>query len=804
VLTDLKYALRSLRKSALFTSIAVVCLAVGIAANTTMFSCFNAIVLRPLPFPDPDRLAYAYERHARQAGSSETVSYRNYLDWREQARSFSGLGATAARSLTITEGDEPERYYGQLISANLFPTLGVDPQLGRGFREDEDLPGAPGVVLLSDNVWRRRYNADSTIINRVISLENQAYTVVGVMPPRFAFPFEVDLWIPIAPLLHESPRSARSVSVYGRLQPTATVAQAGAELRTISQRLNAEYSPTSEWTGYAHSLREQFVEPEVRSITTTMFGAVTLVLLIACANVANLLLTRSAARQREIAVRSAIGAGRGRIVRQLLTESLVIAAVAGALAVPLTWLGLRLIDGAIPAEEPLPWFFQWGVDTPTMLYTLGIAAATSVLFGLAPALQVSRGHLFEALKEGAGRGAFGSAKRNKLRSTLVVAEVALSLVLLVGASLFARSFLELQKAGVGFDTAPILTMRYFLPGQTYDDPAAQNLKVQDIIARVEALPNVAGAASSNLLPLSAGGNGGGLIVEGQPVDPGNEPFQRWAGVSGHWFETLGAPLVAGRVFNETEIGGLSEVAIVNQTMANQYWPTGNALGSRFRLTNDPDRSFEVIGIAPDVRVTQLDQTGELPPMAYLPYRFHPNSRNNSLMVRVRDGNAAAVFAAVRQAIREADPAIPVFEVQPMEKVRQLSFWQYKLFSQMFGAFGLIALVLAAIGVYGVISYAVSQRTQEIGVRVALGAQSRNVVGMVLRDALVLAALGVGVGLVGAFGITRVIASFLTVSPTDPVSFGGVALFLTVVAMLASYVPARRAMNVDPLVALRAD
>ena len=804
MLTDLRYALRSLRKSALFTGIAVVCLAIGIAANTTIFSGFNAIVLRPLPFPDPDRLVFAYERHAKQAGSTAAVSYRNYLDWREQARSFAGLGATTARSLTITEGAEPERYLGQLVSANLFPTLGVDPQLGRAFREDEDMPGAPGVVLLSDNVWRRRYNADSSIINRVISLDNQAFTVVGVMPPRFAFPFEVDLWIPIAPMLHASPRTARNVGIYGRILPTATVTQASSELRTISQRLNAEYAPTSEWNGDAHSLREQFVEPEVRSITTTMFGAVTLVLLIACANVANLLLTRSAARQREIAVRSAIGAGRGRIVRQLLTESLILAAMAGALAVPLTWIGLRLIDGAIPPEEPLPWFFDWGVDTPTLLYTLGIAAVTSVIFGLAPALQVSRGRLFDSLKEGAGRGSFGSAKRNKLRSTLVIAEVALSLVLLVGASLFARSFLELQKAGVGFDTAPILTMRYFLPGQRYDDPVAQNLRVQDLIARVEALPNVAGAASSNLLPLGAGGNGGGLIVEGQPVEPGNEPFLRWAGVSGHWFETLGAPLVAGRVFNESEIGGLNEVAIVNQTMANQYWPTGNALGSRFRLTNDPDRSFEVIGIAPNVRVTQLDNTGALPPMAYLPYRFHPHSRNNALMVRVRDGNAAAAFAAVRQAIREADPAIPVFEVRPMEKVRQLSFWQYKLFSQMFGAFGIIALVLAAIGVYGVISYGVSQRTQEIGVRVALGARNGTVVAMVLREAMVLAGLGVAVGLVGALGITRVIASFLTVSATDPVSFGGVALFLTVVALIASYVPARRAMQVDPLVALRAD
>jgi putative ABC transport system permease protein len=800
---DVRYAARTLRKSPLFTVIAVVCLSVGIATNTTLFSCFNALVLRPLPFTNPDELAFVFDRDpAWGPRSSSTISYRTYLDWREQSRSFAALGATSGRSLVITDGEEPERFAGTLITANLFPALGVTPQLGRNFREDEDRAGADRVVLLSDAVWKRRYAGDSTIINRVIAINSVPHTVVGVMPPRFQFPEDAELWVTMAPLLGDNPREARSVLAYGRVKPGIPVADAAKELAGISKTLNAQYAPTSKLLGDARPLREQFVDSEVTLITATMFGAVTLVLLIACANVANLMLTRASARQREIAVRAAIGAGRGRIVRQLLTESLMIAGISGLVAIPLTWLGLKLIDRGIPPENPMPWYFHWGIDAETLAYTFVIAIVTSVVFGLIPALQVSRGRLYDALREGGGRGSFGSAKKNRLRSSLVIAEVALSLVLLVGASLFTRTFLGLQRADVGFNTSNIMSLRFYLPGQRYDSVSAMRARVEDVLQRVKAIPNVRTATASNSIPLGSCCNGANVIIEGQPRDVGNEPIIDWTGISGNWYETLGVSLVSGRSFSELEVSSRTPVAIIDERMAKRFWPKTTALGQRFRMAHDSATSYEVIGVAPNIRVSELGDTDEERPLAILPYLYMP-TRNNGLMIRVNGGNPTAIMPAVRKAIHDADPSLPVFDVNTMDKVRTLSFWQYKLFSQMFGAFGTIALLLAGIGVYGVISYGVSQRTQEIGVRVALGAKGSNVFGMVLREAAWLAGIGILIGIAGAFGVTRVIASMLIgVSPTDPISFLSVAAFLTLVALLASYIPARRAMRVDPLTALR--
>ncbi|HKS07632.1 MAG TPA: ABC transporter permease [Gemmatimonadaceae bacterium] len=798
---DVRYALRTLRKSPMFTVIAVVCLSVGIAANTTLFSVMNAMVFRPLPFPSPDQIVFGSDRFKGSENSSNSISYPTYVDWRDQLRGVT-IGATSGRSLTITEGDEPERLFGQLVSASLFPLLGVTPQLGRVFREDEDRAGAPGVVLLSDGVWRRRYGGDSSVINRVISINNQAYTVVGVMPPRFRFPEDSDMWVPIAPLLSNSRREARSLLVYGRLHDNTTLDQAEQELKNISSKLNAQYDPNTPWSGHFRTLESEFREAEVTTMVYTMFGAVTLVLIIACANVANLMMTRAAGRQREIAVRAAIGAGRGRIIRQLLTESLMLATLAGIVAIPLTWVGLKLIDAGIPPENPLPWYFHWGLDTETLLYTIGIAVATSVAFGLIPALQVSRGRLYDALREGGGRGAFGSAKRNKLRSALVIAEVALSLVLLVGASLFARTFFGLQGADAGFDTERMMTLRFYMPGQRYDSVSSQMARVQDLVQRIEALPQIEAAAASNSTPMESCCPGSGIIIEAQRVEAGTEPQVQFTGVFGHWFETLNVKLVAGRSFNDLEMGSRAPVAVIDERMAKRFWPTTNALGQRFRLDIDTTMSFEVIGIVPNTRIGGVDDDAEPDPMAYLPFQFL-TSRNTGILMRVRAGAPSSVMPQVREAIRAADPTMAVFDVQTMDKVRTLSFWEYKLFSQMFGTFGAIALLLAAIGVYGVISYGVSQRTQEIGVRVALGAQGKHVLTMVMREAGWLAGIGIAIGVVGAFGITRVIAQFLIgVSPTDPISFGSVALFLAGVALFASWVPARRATRVDPLVALR--
>jgi len=803
LLQDIRYAARTLRKNPGFGIIAVVCLALGIATNTTLFSCFNAMVLRPFPFADPDHLVALSDFNPR-TGNRDAISYLNYLDWRDQSRSFSGIAAYTGRTIAITEGPEPVRLSGELITASLFPLLGVRPQLGRVFRAEEDTPGATGVVLLSDAVWKRLYAGDPSVVGRTISVNNEARMVVGIMPPDFKFPDRGEIWLPMAPLLHADHRDWRSLALIARLQPGISISQANSELTSLTTRLKTQYGVVnSEEVGNARPLREDFLGQEEKLIVSAMMGAVTFVLLIAVANVANLMLTRAASRQRELAIRAAIGAGRLRIVRQLLTEAVIVALAAGVIAIPLTWEGLRLITSAFPAENPRPYYMHWSVDAPTLVYTAVISLITGALFGLAPALQASPGRLTEALKEGA-RGASGGARHHRLRNTLVVVEVALSLVLLVGASLFVRTFVGLQRVTVGFDPDKILTMRFYLPGMRYDSSRAEQQTVEDIVRRVEALPGVTAATISNTIPLGGGGSGAAVIVDGRTVEKGKEPFLFWTGVAGHWLETFGTKLESGRGFSDAEIRDSMRVAVVDHTMALKFWPQGDAVGQRFRLTTDSATQwFTVIGVARDIRIRQIDNNGPPRPSAFMPYHFLP-VRNNGLMVRVQGSTpATSLTNTVRGAIRGADATLPVFSVQTMEKVRALSFWEYGLFGAMFAVFGLIALLLAAIGVYGVISYGVAQRTREIGVRVALGAQRRDILGLVVKHGIALASIGIAAGLLGAFGVTRVVESLLIgVSPTDPLSFVGVALFLCFIALLASVIPARRATAVDPIVALR--
>lgn len=805
LLQDVRYAARTLRSSPTFTIIAVACLALGIATNTTLFSCFNAIVLRPFPAADPSRLV-ALSDYDPKNNNQHALSYPNFVDWRDQTHSFVALAGYSGVSIAITEGDEPARLSGMAITGNLFPLLGIRPQLGRVFRPDEDAAGAPGTIMLSDAIWRRLYGSDRTVVGRVISVNNEPRTVVGIMPPGFRFPENADAWIPMAPAMHADHRDWRSVSGIGRLKPDVSIDAANREVKPFTKRLYAQYAlKPAEIEGNVRPLKDQFLGKDVALIVSTMMGAVTFVLLIAAANVANLMLSRAAGRQRELAVRSALGAGRARIVRQLLTEAVIVALIAGVLAVPLTWEGLRLLDLAIPPEDPIPYYMKWSLDTPTLLYTAAVAIGTGVLFGLAPAIEGSRGQLTEALKDGA-RGASGGARHNRLRSALVIAEVALALVLLVGASLFTRTFVGLRHIPIGFDPSKVLTMRFYLPGHRYDSTGARRQAVQAVIRRVEGLPMIEAATISNTIPLDGGGGGDAIIVDGYPVKKGNELFVFYTGVAGRWFESLGIKLETGRTFTESELLDSARVAVIDRRMADMVWPKGDAVGHLFRFAGDSSRQwFTMIGITPNIRISSIDNDGPPRPSAYLPYAFLP-ARNNGLLVRVRGSAPMTTGAtAVRAALRGVNPAMPVFNIRSMEKVRDLSFWQYGLFGAMFAIFGVIALFLAGIGVYGVISYGVSQRTREIGVRIALGAQRGDVVSLVVRQGMSLAAIGVVIGLIAAFGVTRVVRSLLIgVSPTDPISFISVPVFLGVVAFLASFVPARRATRVDPIVALRAE
>jgi putative ABC transport system permease protein len=800
---DLKYAVRSLIKNPLFTGIAVACMALGIGVNATVFSVIDGVMLQPYPYRDAHEIIVLNSRNDALRVQRGGISYADFKDLRDHATTLEQIAAFQMRSLTIADGaGEPERYIGELVSWTLFPLLGIEPVIGRTFEAQDDRPGAVPVVLISDAVWRQRYQADPSVVGRAITVNGRAHTVIGVMPPRFAFPENQKLWVPIAEYVDALPRDERGTQVFARLKDGATPQQASTELQGIASRLAATYPENNaDWTVAVRPLSEWMLPAEVELVLLTMMGAVTLVLLIACSNVANLLLARASVRQREISIRAALGAGRWRIVRQLLTEAVLIGLLSAPLGIAIAWIGITLIDGAMPPDQ-VPYFIRWSLDARALVYTISISAATGIIFGLVPALQAVRVNLQSSLKEG-GRGNAGGS-RAIVRSTLVVVQVALSLVLLVGASLFVRSFMNLQTTEVGFDTAPLMSMRFYLPGAAYEDDGAKARRVEDVVTRVEGLPGVEAAFASNFVPMGAGGGGGRVVVEGRAVEPGREPDIAFMGITPHMRQTIGVPLVAGRDLTDSEGASRSPVAVINQAMARRLWPDTDPVGRRFRMVlRDTPDWFTVVGVVQDFRHRQGNQSEPQGPAAYVPYPYQA-SLNTGITIRVA-GPPAQITSAVREQLRQADPMLPLFDVRTVEELRQLSYWQYRLFGSMFGTFGLIALILASIGVYGVLSYSVSQRAQEIGVRMALGAERRNVFSLIVGYGVRLAGIGIVAGLIGAAGVTRLLQSVLyNVTATDPLSFVGVAAFLTIMAVLASYLPARRAMAVDPIVALRND
>jgi putative ABC transport system permease protein len=610
------------------------------------------------------------------------------------------------------------------------------------------------------------------------------------------------VWIPLGPGAATDTRDSRYLFTFGRLKPGVELARARAELVLIASALSAQFPSTNDgWSAMVRPITDKFLPNSVRLVLATMMGAVTLVLLVACANVANLMLARSSARQREFCVRAALGAGRAQLVKQLLTECVALGLAAAPLGLAIAYCGVWLLDQAVPPDQ-VPSYLHWEISGRGIAYTIIVSALTGLVFGLAPVLQVGRLDLQETLRDGA-RGSGQSRRRSRLRNALVIIQVAVALIMLVGASLFVRSFLNLRSASPGFDTAPLLTARFFMTGGTYatDDQKAQ--RVDDIVHRVEALPGVVAAFASNFVPLDAGGGSGHAIVDGRAAPAGEEPAILFTAVTPHLYRTMGLSILKGRDFLDAEGAGRPPVAVINETTAEKLWPGADAIGRRFRLVEtEPAEWLTVVGVAPDIRM--FDRDNEKPPIAaaYVPYRF-AGFENIGLTIRAANNNPAALAAAVRTEIRASDAGLPIFNVRTMEDLRREGFWQFRVFAYMFGIFGVAALFLAGVGVYGVLSFSVSQRMQEMGVRMALGASRAAVLGLVVRQGAMLALIGVIAGLVGAFGITRVIRSLLyNVTPTDPLSFGGGTLFLAGIAVLASYLPARRATDVDPIIALR--
>jgi putative ABC transport system permease protein len=801
LIQDVRYALRNLSHAKGFATVAILCLGFGVGLNATIFSLIDGVLLKPYPYTDPDRLLVVGEQKPKtndQAG----LSYLDMRDWKEANSVFSTIAAVSGRSLTIADGKgEPERYLGAGISWDLFPTLGTHPIRGRDFNEQDDREGAADVVLLGYDVWMNRYGGTENIVGQAILVNSKPHVVVGVMPKGFAFPNNQRLWVPLVPLVAKDQRDFRGLFAFGRLKPNVTMDQARHELDAIAGRLGSQYPGTNEgWVSRLRTLRDAFLPREVPLVLVLMMAGVTLVLFIACSNVANLLLARAAGRRREISVRAALGAGRARIVRQLLTESLVLGLLSVPLGILLAVAGTRLIASAIPPDQ-VPYYVHWEIDWRSVIYTVAVAAGTAIVFGLFPALQISRGNLHETLKEGT-RG--NSVAKSFLRSSLVVAQIAFALVALVGALLFVRTFWNLGTFNVGFDPKPLMTMRFYMPGDVYEAEDAKLRRVEDIVRRVEALPAVRATFASNFVPLSGGGAGGTVIVEGRAVPKEEQRGISLLAVTPHFMTTMSLPIVEGRDFTDAEGWSHSPVAVINKQMKKQFWPNGDVIGRRFKLDGPKEDWFTVIGVTPDFNLYGVDPgNDQAPAAAYVPFAYQ-QFLNTGLTIRV-DGDPASVTSAVREAIRASDPNLPMAQVRTMSELRRLQFWQYGLYGWIFATTGVIGLLLAAIGVYGVLSYSVSQRAQEIGVRLALGAGRRQILQLIVGQGVVLASIGIVIGCVLAAAAMPAARSLLyKVSPFDPLTFLAVAIFLAGIAFIASFLPARRAMRVDPVIALRGE
>jgi predicted permease len=796
LLKDIRYGIRNLLKHPGFTIVAIATLALGIGANSAMFSAVNAVLLRPLPYPESDLIVLFEGVNPGKGTTASNMSVPDFADWQQQSQGFEQMAGFVSGGALLVSNDETERVRGTSVTADFFPLFRTNAMKGRTLQPDDSQKGREPVVLLSQALWQRRFGGDENVVGSKVTLGGKSATVVGVMPASFDYPGQSELWVPFPIDALAERRDNRNINVIARLKPGVTLSQAQAEIDTINQRLAQSYGETnSGWSARLTNLRESLVGA-TRASLLILLGAVAFVLLIACANVGNLLLARASVRQKEIAVRTALGASRSRIIRQLLTESLLLSTIGGGIGLLLSlWLTKLLIK---VSPQSIPRLDEIRLDARVFVFTLALAVITGLIFGLAPALQAARINLNERLKEGGRSGATG-ASHNRVRSLMMVSEIALSFMLLVGAGLLIRSFIRLSDVSPGLNTENTLTMRTSLSKYPQGEPRVQALR--QVVEKLTALPGVESAGSVLSLPL--GGDtlnvGRSLIREGRPATTEESSNATYLVVTTDYFRTLQIPLVSGRAFTEQDTEQTPKVVIVNETMARQLWPGESPVGRRITIWRDEKFPREIVGVVGDIKPSLDTEAGS---QMYVPFAQDSNWSGMSLVIR-SSGDPTTITAAARNAIRSFDKALPVYNVKTMNDVLATSVGPRRTPMLLLSAFAAVAVLLAMIGIYGVTAYNVTQRTQEIGIRMALGAQMTDVVKLILKNGMALALLGIAVGVAGAFLLTRLLTSLLFgVQATDGPTFVAVSFGLLFTALIACYIPARRATKVDPLEALR--
>jgi putative ABC transport system permease protein len=794
---DIGYGLRSLLRQPGFTAVAVITLALGMGVNTAIFSLVHAVLLRPLPFPGSDRLVVVKDQNGKTGETIPSVSPADFFDWKSQTQSFASVGAYSGWSLTLLEGEESEMVPATRVTDGFFGTLGVQPLLGRTFTPDEYRTGS-NVVVLSHRLWQRRFGGDPNIVTKTLAFEQGRVTVIGVMPPQFKLPASAEAWTPVAQESGEMRlRAARYFDTVARLKPNVTPVQAEAELRTIAGRLANQYPESdANWNVRLATLRETLVG-DLRPALLVLLGSVMLVLLIACANVANLMLARATTRYRELAIRAALGASRWRIVRQLIVESMLISVSAGALGLLFALWGVSAIVWLVPKDLRFPRIEEAQVNLVVLLFAFAIGLLVSLGLGLLCGLKASRSNLQESLNDGS-RGASAGVRLQRLRAALVVAEISLTLVLLAGAGLLLKSLVKLQGVELGFNQENLLVVPIGAPMPKYADPQLRAAFFERLAAQVQTVPGVQSVATSSTPPLMHT-MFFPFAVAGK-TNPNEVPQAWFSTVSPNYFELMQIAPLAGRSFTDHERMGATQVAVISDTMRRRFFAGEDPIGKRLVINflNTPI-TVEIIGVVRDVKQESLAASANA--HIYLSYLQVPWF-STALLVRT-NVDPSTVAAPVERAIRSLDPAQSGSGARTMNQLLADSVAQPRFYSLLLGSFAVLALVLAIVGIYGVISYAVAQRTRELGIRIALGAQVKHVLILVMGQAMRLVVLGTVIGLGAAFALTRLLKKFLfEVNTSDPMTFGAVALLLGLVALIACYVPARRATKVDPLVVLR--